>query len=110
MNETLFKALILAIGLAFCGVFFVVVIPPLIEHPDVMGAFAAGFVNPYATGYSIDVILCWFALAIWVVHEASTYGVCHGWLCLLLGLVPGVAVGFCLYLIIRSNQLKQSSA
>ena len=59
--------------------------PPLIAEPDVVGAFAANFVNPYAAGYSTDVLLCWVALAVWVVHEASAYGVRHGWVCLLVG-------------------------
>ena len=81
------------------------VVPPLIEHPDIIGAFAAGFVNPYASGYSADVFCCWAILLIWVIYEAPQ--VKYGWICLLLGIIPGVAVGFALYLLLRINQLKQ---
>ncbi len=58
MNEHIFKAALIAIALAFTAVFFWVVIPPLLANPDILGAFAAGFVNPYASGYSTDVIMC----------------------------------------------------
>jgi hypothetical protein len=110
MNERTFRVLSLAVAIGFAVVFTIVVIPPLIENPDVLGAFSAGFVNPYASGYSSDVIFCWIALAIWVTHEATTYNVRYGWVCLVLGLVPGVAVGFALYLILRSYQITQLKA
>lgn len=96
---------IVAVALAFTALFCVVVVPPLIDNPDVLGAFAAGFVNPYASGYSADVISCWFILAIWVVFEARLKLVKHGWLCLVLGIMPGVAVGLAAYLLLRSNQV-----
>ena len=83
-------------------------IPPLVANPDIWGAFAAGFVNPYSSGYSTDVLVCWFVLAVWVVYEAKAYSIRHGWICLLIGIVPGVAVGFALYLLLRSKQLKQT--
>jgi len=53
------------------------------------GAFSAGFVNPYSSGYSADVILCWVTLVIWVMYEAKVYSVKYGWICLVLGVVPG---------------------
>ncbi|HEX4843901.1 MAG TPA: DUF2834 domain-containing protein [Limnobacter sp.] len=106
MPEHVLKVVLCA-AIVFFSVFFAwVVIPPLIENPDVWGAFAAGFVNPYSTGYSTDVIVCWFILAAWVWHEAKVHKVRHGWICLLLGVVPGVAVGFALYLLVRAKQLK----
>lgn len=74
------------------------------EDPDIIGAFAGGFVNPYASGYSTDVLCCWVILLLWVIYEYPR--IKHGWICLLLGLVPGVAFGFALYLIMRTNQLK----
>ncbi|WP_353254415.1 DUF2834 domain-containing protein [Salinisphaera sp. PC39] len=70
-----------------------------------MGAFAAGFVNPYASGYSTDVLFCWAILAAWVAYEAKKYSVRNGWVCLLLGIVPGVAVGFAMYLLLRAKQV-----
>ncbi|MCR2747307.1 DUF2834 domain-containing protein [Limnobacter parvus] len=106
MSESVFKAILLLAALFFTGFFALVVVPPLVENPDVWGAFAAGFVNPYASGYSTDVLVCWFILATWVVYEAKTHAVRYGWVCLLLGVVPGVAVGFALYLLIRGKQIK----
>ena len=93
---------ILAIG--FTLFFAATIIPPLIENPDILGALKAGFVNPYSAGYSTDTITCWFVLAVWVAYEAAVGDVRGGWLCLLLGLVPGVAVGFAAYLLLRDKQ------
>ncbi len=107
MRASIFKISISLIAIAFTLIFCIVVIPPLIEQPDIIGAFAAGFVNPYASGYSSDVICCWLILLIWVIYENPK--VKHGWICVLLGIVPGVAVGFAAYLLVRTKQLQQSS-
>ncbi|MEO1228619.1 MAG: DUF2834 domain-containing protein [Myxococcota bacterium] len=104
MNERTFLIVVAAVGLAFTVFFAAVVIPPLIQHPDVLGAFAAGFVNPYASGYSADVFACWFILLAWVIYEARAKGVRRGWVCLLLGLAPGVAVGYAAYFWLRARQ------
>ncbi len=106
MNETLFRWFNAVIAMAFTAAFLFLVVPALLVDFDVLGAFAAGFVNPYASGYSTDVFMCWFALAGWVWFESATAGVRHGWVCLVLGVVPGVAVGFALYLILRNRQLE----
>ena len=87
----------------FALLFVVIVIPPLIGDPDLLAAITAGFVNPYATGYSLDTIMCWVVLTTWVVYEAKTRPVKHGWIAPLLGLVPGVATGFAVYLLLRLN-------
>lgn len=105
MSGLAFRLALYLSALFFTGFFAVVVVPPLINDPDIVGALAAGFVNPYASGYSTDVIVCWLVLAIWVIFEAREYAVKHGWICLLLGLVPGVAVGFALYLLVRAGQV-----
>jgi len=105
MNETTFKVAMFGISLAFTVLFFVLVGPPMVANPDIIGAFAGGFVNPYASGYSADVICCWLILAVWIVYESKTLAVKHGWVCLLLGLIPGVAVGFAMYLVLRNRQL-----
>lgn len=109
MTESTFTAVLYAAAALFTAIFAVVVVPPLIAEPDIIGAFAAGFVNPYASGYSSDVLICWVILAAWVAYEARTHGVKHGWICLLLGAVPGVAVGFALYLLLRRRQLRESA-
>jgi hypothetical protein len=88
----------------FLAVFFVVAVPATIADGDIIGAFAAGFVNPYAAAYSTDVFMCWAILACWVIYERTVYKVQHGWLALLLGAVPGVAFGFALYLFMRMTQ------
>lgn len=106
MTENQFRIGISAVALAFTALFCVVVIPPLIADPDIVGAFGAGFVNPYASGYSSDVVACWVILAIWIVFESRS--IRHGWVCLVLGVVPGVAVGFAAYLLLRSNQASRS--
>ena len=105
MTESQFRIAVVAVAMAFTAFFSVVVVPPLLADPDVAGAFAAGFVNPYATGYSTDVIACWMILAFWVAFESKSRGVRHGWVCLLLGIVPGVAVGLAAYMLLRSRQL-----
>ncbi len=106
MSERQFHLAIIGVALIFTVLFLVVVAPPLIDNPDVLGAFGAGFGNPYATGYTADVVACWFILGIWVVYEARTKSVKRGWICLLLGVVPGVAVGFAGYLLLRSGQVE----
>ena len=103
MTENIFKISVAIIALIFTLVFCIVVIPPLIKNPDVIGALSDGFVNPYASGYSFDVICCWLILLVWIIYESPK--VDYGWICLLLGLVPGVAVGFAGYLLLRTRQL-----
>ncbi len=110
MNVKTFRMASVGVAIAFTAVFAIVVVPAVVNDRDIFAAFAAGFVNPYSSGYSSDVIFCWVALAIWVVHEASTYSVRYGWVCLVLGIIPGVAVGFPLYLVLRSRQLRQTRA
>ncbi|MEM7359378.1 MAG: DUF2834 domain-containing protein [Pseudomonadota bacterium] len=105
MSDSLFKNLSLAVAAGFTIFFAVTIIPPLLANPDIVGAFAAGFVNPYSSGYATDVILCWVLLLIWVIYEAKKYSVKRGWICLLLGIVPGVAVGMALYLVMRHDQI-----
>ncbi|MCR9186000.1 MAG: DUF2834 domain-containing protein [Halieaceae bacterium] len=107
MSKSVFKAILVVAALFFTGFFASTVVPALIENPDVWGAFAAGFVNPYSSGYSTDVLVCWVILAAWVVYEAKTYSVRKGWVCLLLGIVPGVAVGLALYLLLREKQIRE---
>ncbi len=58
MNATLYRALLITLATAFTVAFGVICIPPLLENPDILGAFAGGFVNPYASGYALDAIFC----------------------------------------------------
>ena len=103
MSKTAFKFSLIFIAILFTILFSIWVIPALIEHPDVIGAFAGGFVNPFSSGYATDAICCWAILLVWVLYEAPK--VKYAWVCVLLGIVPGVAVGLALYLMLRMNQL-----
>jgi len=107
MAKSPFKPTIIAAAAAFLAIFVTIVIPPLILNPDVIGAFAAGFVNPFASGYSSDVLACWVILVAWIAYEAKTQDIRHGWICALLAIIPGVAVGFALYLLLRMRQFDQ---
>lgn len=105
MTARQFTLAMYAVAVGFTAFFAAVVIPALVEDPNIFDAFAAGFDNPFAAGYSTDVILCWVALAIWVAYEAKALNVRKGWICLALGVVPGVAVGLPLYIVMRHRQL-----
>lgn len=107
MTDQIFKLCMFITALTFTAFFASTVMPPLIADPDIFAALTAGFVNPFASGYATDVILCWVVLTIWVFHEAKSLQVKHGWVCVVLGAFPGVAVGLPIYLILRSTQIKQ---
>lgn len=108
MNESIFKFLCLAFAAFFTLAFFMLMTGPFLENPDIVGAFAAGFVNPYSSGYALDAVVCGFILITWIIYEASTLKVKHGWICVVLTFIPGVAVGLGLYLVLRHSQLKQT--
>lgn len=107
MSKGLFEALIIALGVLFAVVFAFIVVPPLLESGDVMGAFAAGFVNPYASGYSMDAILTGLILIVWVLYERSARGVRHGWVAIVLCFVPGVATAFAYYLLLKCRMRRK---
>lgn len=107
MNRSSLKVLLVVLALGFAVLFSVVVVPPLLASGDVLAAFAAGFVNPYASGYALDAITCWLVLAVWVIYEAKARHVRYGWVALLLGLAPGVATGFATYLLLRMRHEHQ---
>lgn len=107
MKKRLFKISLLMVALVFTIIFIVVVIPPFIESPNILAAFKAGFVNPFAAGYSFDVFCCWFILLFWVLYDYPK--VKYGWVSLIIGVIPGVAVGFAVYLLLRTSQLKSES-
>jgi Terpene cyclase DEP1 len=104
MSATAFRVFLVLLAVGFAVAFVVVVVPPLVESRDIVGAFAAGFVNPFSSGYALDAIICWLVLAVWVIYEAKAHGIKHGWVALLLGATPGVATGFAIYLLLRMNQ------
>ncbi len=110
MTELLFKAIIIAAAAVFTVVFAWWCIPPQIANPDIVAAFGAGFVNPYASGYAADTLACWVILSAWILYERRTRGIRHGLWCIALGVIPGVAVGFAGYLLLRTPQLNGRAA
>ncbi len=106
MPSTRFDWIVIALATAFVVVFALVVVPQFIDDGfDIIGAFDAGFVNPYASGFAIDTIFTYAILFAWVVYEAQYRDVQHGWVALVLGLVIGVALGLALYLLIRHKEI-----
>ncbi len=108
MIEPLFKTTIIAAASVFTVLFAYWCIPPLIANPDIVGALAAGFVNPYSSGYSADVLACWVILSAWILYERHAVGIRHGLWFIALGSVPGVAVGLSGYLLLRAHQLRRA--
>ena len=105
MSKTVFEYLVAVLGVIFALAFCIIVVPPLFESKDIVGAFAAGFVNPYSSGYSLDAIICALILITWVLYERRALNVKYGWVAIPLSFVPGVATAFAVYLVIRSRQL-----
>lgn len=101
MSTKIFKALISFWGLIFAISLAVVCIPPLLKNPDVISAVMAGFVNPFSTGYALDAIFSGLVLSTWIIYEAKAKKIKHGWVCILLCLVPGVATALAVYILLR---------
>lgn len=111
MTDRWFRPTLLALAAVFTVLFVVIVGPALVDDGwDVWGGALDGFANPYSSGYSTDVLVTWAVLAVWVVRDARVLGVRRGWVALLLGVVPGVAVGLASYLLIRQAQLREARA
>ena len=108
MTELRFKIAIILSALIFFVVFVVHTLPAVLVSNDIIYAFAQGFVNPFAAGYATDAIMCWFILVSWVLYERHVFHLKHGWVCILLGAVPGVAVGYAMYFFVRQTQLTVS--
>lgn len=106
MSKSLFETLTILLGLAFTLAFFVIVVPPLLADGDIVGAFTAGFVNPYSSGYSLDVIITGLILIVWILYERQSLGVRYGWVCIVLSVAPGVATAFALYLVLRMRTVQ----
>jgi len=104
MSTLAFRRVLMALGAGFALFFAVTIVPPLMRDFDVLSAALAGFVNPYAAGYSTDTIMCWMVLAAWVWHDRSQHRIRHGWMALVLGVMPGVATGLSVYLLMRLAQ------
>ncbi|MGB5810795.1 MAG: DUF2834 domain-containing protein [Polyangiales bacterium] len=104
MSTRTFELWSILVGGAFTLAFAIIVVPAVVETGDIVGAFAAGFVNPFASGYALDAICCALILAVWVLYERSRFGVRHGWIAIPLSFAPGVATAFAFYLVLRSRQ------
>ena len=105
MPSGIYQAVVGLLGAAFTLFFFIYVLPPALASGDILGAFAAGFVNPFAAGYSMDTIICGLILIVWVLYERAAMGMRHGWIAIPLVFIPGVATAFAYYLLMRAHQL-----
>lgn len=101
MTLNVFRTLLIALAAVFTVAFVAICVPPFLQNPDILGAFGGGFVNPYASGYALHVFFNWAVLAAWVAYAANVKGIRFGWVALTLGVVPGVAVGLAMYLLLR---------
>jgi len=101
MTTKIFSIVTAIFGALFALAFSIIVVPPLIESGDIFGAFAAGFVNAYSTGYALDAIFCALILNAWIIYEMRTRPVRFGWIAIPLCIVPGVATAFAVYLLLR---------
>jgi len=108
INKKMFRLLLWMLIILFSLFFFISFLPHVISDANIIIVLQSGFVNPYATGYSIDLIATWLVLIVLVLHESHTHKIKGGWLCILLGLVPGVVVGWAAYLLLRSKQIESS--
>ena len=102
MNTKLFRCLVAVIGIAFTLAFCIIVVPAFLKNSNLYDAFMAGFVNPFAAGFALDVIACWLILCVWMLHERRE-GMRYWWVVILLGIVPGVAAALSAYLFFRLN-------
>lgn len=103
------NAVLIAIAITFTVLFLAIPTPALVDDRPgglIDAFFGASFVNPFAAGYSLDVWATGVALLTWIVYEWRALGVRRGWIAVILGFVPGVAVGFVAYLLIREPQLR----
>ena len=102
--KTVYTSFLGIIGIGFSAFFFISMGPSFIADPNLVAAVKSGFVNPYSSGFAIDAIACWLVLAAWVIYEKFAKGIKHGWIALLIGIIPGVATAFALYLLMRMKQ------
>lgn len=110
MTERTFRAGLIAFGGVFTVLFMAIIPPALIDDGfDFWGGALHTFDNAYAAGVSIDVLLAYGVLALWVVYEGMAKRVRRGWIALLLGLVTGLTVGLVAYLLIRMKQVETAS-
>lgn len=112
--DRIFKLALWALAIVFTGVFLKVAGPQTaadwaLWQANPMYGFGQGFVNPYASAYAFDIVFSYAVLAVWVIYEAVARKVKHGWIALVLGVVPGVAVGLAAYLLIRGRQVSAQS-
>mgnify|MGYP001554742831 CR=1 FL=1 len=111
MTDRSFRAVLLVLAAVFVVLFAAIIPPALIDDGfDFWGAARATFVNPYASGVSVDVLMAYVVLAVWVFHEARTRHVRRGWIALVLGLVTGLTVALVAYLLIRVRQVEAADA
>jgi len=111
MTERSYRAGLIGLAAVFTALFFATVVPALAgDSWDFWGAAKDTFANPYAAGVSIDVLLAYVVLALWVIYEALAKQVTRGWIALVIGLVTGLTVALAVYLLIRMRQVAETAS
>lgn len=111
MTDRSFRTALLALAAIFTVIFAFIVPPALIgDGLDFWGGARDTFVNPYAAGVSVDVLMTYAVLVVWVTYEARTKQVRRGWIALVLGLVTGATVALAAYLLIRARQIELTTS
>lgn len=105
MTDTRFRYALWSLAIGFTIAFCAICVPPLMRDFDPVGAALDGFVNPFAAGYATDILFTYAVLAVWIFYDATVNGIRKGWIALPIGLVPGVAAGLAVYLLMRTKQL-----
>lgn len=72
--------------------------------------FAQGFVNSAASSMTVDLLVAFYAFAIFVILEARRIGMRHGWAFLVIGLFVAFAFAFPLFLLLRERHLRKTGA
>ena len=106
MTERIFKAGLVGLAALFV-VLFVVILAPAVGDLTLGKAIDDMFGTPVSSGVSTDILLTYAVLFLWVVYEAMTKKIRHGWIALVLGAV-GVAVALPAYLLIRMRQVHEA--
>ena len=105
MPSTRFDRIVIGLAAAFVVALAVFVVPTFVDdHLDLAHAFDQALLNPYDTGFAMDLLFTYLILVTWVVYEAIYRDVRYGWIAVALGLLVGVSVGFAAYLVIRHRE------
>jgi hypothetical protein len=80
------------------------------EAPSFLAFFREGYVSPATTSMTNDLGVVFVAFCAWVIGEARSAGMKHGWVYIPLAGFVALAVAFPLFLFQRSRALRRAAA